>query len=191
MSDALILVLDDDRDLGASLSRLLCRHGYQSESFEDGRQLLQSYPATGAGCVVSDIMMTDIDGFGFAEMLRQRDPCAAIVFMTAWPTTAHAVDSIRRHGGLDYLEKPIDEDRLLAAVAEGVAWSTKRRRRQARLAPLSPRERDVFELLVRGLSNKAVAERLGLSPRTVEDHRASIMAKTGAGNIAELIDLVG
>lgn len=191
MSDALILVLDDDRDLGASLSRLLGRHGYQSESFEDGRQLLQSYPATGAGCVVSDIMMTDIDGFGFAEMLRQRDPCAAIVFMTAWPTTAHAVDSIRRHGGLDYLEKPIDEDRLLAAVAEGVAWSTKRRRRQARLAPLSPRERDVFELLVRGLSNKAVAERLGLSPRTVEDHRASIMAKTGAGNIAELIDLVG
>jgi len=109
--------------------------------------------------------------------------------MTAWPTTANAVDAIRRYGGVDYLEKPVDLDRLLAAVEESVAWSTHRRRQLVRTARLSPRERDVFRLLIKGLSSKAIAAELNVSPKTVEDHRAQISAKTETSGLAQLISL--
>jgi DNA-binding CsgD family transcriptional regulator len=126
-----------------------------------------------------------------AQTLRAQHPTMALVFMTAWPTTADAVDAVRRHGGLDYLEKPLDEGRLLAAVAEGLAWATGQQRRQAVLAALTRRERAVFDLLVRGHGNKDIADRLGISVRTVEDHRAAVMAKTGAAGLAGLMSLVG
>ena len=115
----------------------------------------------------------------------------AIVFMTAWPTVSGAVDSIRRFGGIDYLEKPIDEERLLASVSEGVQWSCRRRAQLRRTARLTPREREVFALLVKGLSSKAIAAELELSPKTVEDHRAQISAKTGTSGLAQLIELAG
>ncbi|OAH42028.1 hypothetical protein AX777_22345 [Sphingobium yanoikuyae] len=137
------------------------------------------------------IEMGDLDGFAFADRIRSLDPTTAIIFMTAWPTTANAVDSVRRYGGLDYLEKPLDEERLLAAVAEGVDWSRQRRRQMSRTAALSPRERQVFELLIQGHSNKVIAGMLGFSPKTVEDHRASVMAKTGVNGLAQLIALGG
>jgi two-component system response regulator FixJ len=190
MSD-LVYVVDDDRDLGATVARLLGRHGFASEPFHDPAQLLCVYDQAPAHCIVTDIMMGDLDGFGFADRVRAQDPAVAIVFMTAWPTTANAVDSVRRYGGLDYLEKPIDEDRLLAAVTEGVAWSRAQRALIARTATLSARERQVFDLLVLGHSNKVVAAMLDLSPKTVEDHRAAIVAKTGANGLAQLIALAG
>jgi two-component system CheB/CheR fusion protein len=184
-----IYVVDDDGDLGASVARLLRRHGHAAEPFLDPAPLLAIYEDAPADCIVTDVMMGDLDGFGFADQLRGVDPATAIVFMTAWPTTANAVDSIRRYGGLDYLEKPIDEDRLVAAVAEGVAWSRRRRANLERTSALSSRERDVFDLLVRGHPNKVIAAELSLSPKTIEDHRAAIMAKTGASGLAQLIAL--
>lgn len=186
---ATIYVVDDDPDLGASVARLLTRHGFAAEPFIDPAPLLGAYSHAPAHCIVTDVMMGDLDGFGFADRLRAIDAAVAIVFMTAWPTTANAVDSVRRYGGLDYLEKPIDEDRLIAAVAEGVAWSRRRRAALARTASLTPRERQVFDLLVQGHPNKVVADRLGLSPKTVEDHRAAVLAKTGANGLAQLIAL--
>lgn len=188
--DALVYVIDDDRDLGGTLTRLLRRNGYRAEAFLDPSQLLAAYVEP-ADCILTDVMMGALDGFGLAERLRAIDPAAGVIFMTAWPTTADAVDAIRRFGGFDYLDKPIDEDRLLAAIAEAAAWSRTRRAALARTATLSPREREVFALLTRGLSNKMVALELGLSPKTVEDHRAAVMAKTGAQGLAELIALAG
>lgn len=184
-----IYIVDDDRDLGASVARLLQRHGFGAEPFLDPILLLDVYGTAPADCIVTDVMMGDLDGFAFADRVRTLDPSAAIIFMTAWPTTANAVDSVRRYGGLDYLEKPIDEERLLAAVAEGVGWSRNRRRQLSRTAALTPRERQVFELLIQGHSNKVIAAILGLSPKTVEDHRASVMAKTGVNGLAQLIAL--
>jgi FixJ family two-component response regulator len=189
MSDPIVYVVDDDPDLAASVARLLCRHGLAAEPFVDPATLLAVYAAAPAHCIVTDVMMGDLDGFAFADRVRGLDPGVAIVFMTAWPTTANAVDSVRRYGGLDYLEKPIDEDRLLAAVTEGIAWSRARRIAEARTANLTPRERQVFDLLVQGHPNKVVADRLGLSPKTVEDHRAAVLAKTGANGLAQLIAL--
>jgi FixJ family two-component response regulator len=189
VSNAIVYVVDDDRDLGASVARLLSRHGFAAEPFLDPVPLLAVYAQAPAHCIITDVMMGDLDGFTFADRLREVDPHAAILFMTAWPTTANAVDSVRRYGGLDYLEKPIDEDRLLAAVAEGVAWSRNRRATAARTASLTARERQVFDLLVEGHPNKVVANRLGLSPKTVEDHRAAVLAKTGVNGLAQLIAL--
>lgn len=187
--EPIIYVVDDDGDLGAAVARLLRRQGFSVEPFVDPASLLSVYHHAPASCVITDIMMAEMDGFAFAERLREIDPAAAIIFMTAWPTTANAVDAVRRYGGLDYLEKPIDEERLLAAIAEGVAWNRRRSAAIARLQRITPRERDVFDLLVRGLSNKAVAAELDISPKTVEDHRAAIMAKTGATNLAHLVEL--
>jgi len=189
-ADALIYVVDDDQDLGNAVARLLRRQGLNAEPFLDPAALLESYADQPAHCVVTDIMMGDLDGFGFAEKLRVLDPAAAIIFMTAWPTTANAVDAVRRYGGLDYLEKPLDEERLLASIEEGVRWSMGQRQSAARIARLTRREREVLDLLAMGQSNKMVAASLGLSAKTIEDHRASIMSKTGASGLAQLIALV-
>jgi FixJ family two-component response regulator len=185
----LVYVVDDDCDLGASIARLLRRAGFDAEPFVDPEQLLAAYGEAPADCILTDIMMGELDGFAFADRLRAIDKAAAIVFMTAWPRVSDAVDSVRRFGGLDYLEKPIDEQRLLAAVTEAAAWSRRRRCQLERTARLTPRERDVFALLVRGLSSKAIAAELNLSPKTVEDHRAQITAKTGTSGLAQLMEL--
>ncbi|WP_126172919.1 response regulator transcription factor [Altericroceibacterium xinjiangense] len=189
MTDAFkgtVCVLDDDADLSRSLARLLRRSGYDAEPFVSPDDLLAAYHAP-SHCVLSDVMLGSTDAFQFARRLREVDPSVGILFMTAWPRTADAVDAVRHHGGFDYLEKPIEEERLLAGIAEAVAWSKNRRAAEARLAALSSREREVLQLLAQGLSNKMVAVELGLSPRTVEDHRAAITAKTGAKGLAELI----
>ncbi|WP_298397790.1 response regulator [Sphingobium sp.] len=187
---AIVHVVDDDVDLGQSVARLLGRHGHATRAFSTPEAMLQAQPQQAAHCLVTDVMMGDTDGFSLAEQIRQRDPGVAIIFMTAWPTTANAVDAIRRYGGLDYLEKPLDEDRLIDAVAEGVAWSRRRRAALARIDALTPRERDVLDRLAQGMSNKMVAAELGLSPKTIEDHRAAIVAKTGASGSAGLIALM-
>ena len=186
---ATIYVVDDDADLGASVARLLTRHGHMASAFVETRALLDAHRRAPAACVISDIMMGETDGFTFADKLRELDPNVALIFMTAWPTTANAVDSIRRYGGLDYLEKPIDEARLLSAIGEGVIWSTNRRALARRTEALTTREREVFDLLVRGYSNKAIAGELDLSAKTVESHRAAIVAKTGANGLAQLMKL--
>jgi FixJ family two-component response regulator len=185
----LVGVLDDDADLAATVARLLGRNGLAARAFVAPQDLLAALPACTFGCVISEIQMGERDGFAFADALRMRDPAVALVFMTAWPTTTHAVDAVRRHGGLDYLEKPIDEARLLAAVREGLAWSARERRIAALTDQFTRRERQVFDLLIRGHSNKEIAERLTISARTVEDHRAAIVAKSRTNGLAQLVAL--
>ncbi|MEJ8631013.1 response regulator [Sphingomonas sp. I4] len=182
-------VLDDDADLAASVARMLARHGFVARAFDDPAALLADYPHAAARAVVTDVMMGDWHGFGFAERLRTLDRHVAILFMTAWPSAAHAVDAVRRHGGIDYLDKPIDEDRLCASLREGIAWSGAARAAAARLGDLSPRERQVFDLMVQGHGNKAMATLLGLSTKTIEDHRAAVFHKTQTQSVAQLIAL--
>jgi two-component system, LuxR family, response regulator FixJ len=189
MITSLVAVLDDDADFAAAVARLLIRQGFAARAFTAPDDMLAGMTSERFGCIISDIQMGQIDGFTFAETLRSRDACVALVFMTAWPTTAHAVDAIRRHGGLDYLEKPVDEVRLVAAVQEGLAWSARRRQIEQATSALTRREHEVFDLLVKGHSNKEIAEGLGISARTVEDHRAAIVGKTRVNGLAQLVAL--
>ena len=184
-----VYVVDDDADLAGSLARLLQRRGFKAEPFSDPVGLLAGFEPATATCVLSDVMMGPQNGFALAEQVRGIDPAAAFIFMTAWPSSSDAVDAVRRHRGFDYLEKPIDEERLVAAVQEAILWSAARRAALERIRPLTRREREVFDLLAQGYSNKAVAAKLSVSPKTVEDHRAAIMSKTDADNIADLIAL--
>lgn len=187
--ERLIYVVDDDVDLAHSLARFLRRHGFVAEPFSDPLTLLKTYRSRPAACVIADIMMGEVDGFTFAEQLRAFDTSVAILFMTAWPSTSAAVDAVRRHQGIDYLAKPLDEERLLISLEEGLRWSQQQRNAAFRLADLTSRERQVFSLLVRGHSSKVIAAKLGISARTVDDHRANIALKTGARTMADLIAL--
>ena len=186
---AKILVVDDDADLASSIARLLGRHGHSAEAVNDAELLAKSYEPGAATCILTDMMMGATNGFALAEAIRRRDPAVAFVFMTAWPTVGDAVYAVRLHGGFDYLEKPLEEPRLLAAVQEGIGWSSRSRRAHDQLSRLTKRELEVFRLLARGKSNKVVAAHLSVSPKTIEDHRASIMSKLDAENLADLISL--
>jgi len=189
--DGTVCVVDDDADLGASLARLLQRHGYSAQSFTDPATFLSTHENIGPCCIITDIMMGAIGGFDLARQLRANHSAAAIIFMTAWPKTSDAVDAIRDLDGLDYLEKPLDTERLLHAVGHGLAWSRNRHSALARIAALSPRERQVFDLMARGKSSKMIATELNVSLKTIEDHRAAVMKKTAAGMIADIIDIAG
>lgn len=184
-----VYVVDDDRDLADSIARMLSRRGFTAVSFSDPRAFLHEMRSEEPACLVSDVMMGDLDGFELARQVRDRLPFAAIIFMTSWPRTRDAVAAIRDLGGLDYLEKPLDQNMLVDAVARGVSWSRERHEAGVRLATLSPRERQIFALLVKGRTNKTIAAELTLSIKTVEDHRAAIMRKTGLVTLAQLIDL--
>jgi len=96
-----VAVLDHDADLAATVARLLVRRGFEARAFVDPQTLLGTLSSYTFGCVISDIGVGDMDGFAFAEALRVLAPHVALVFMTAWPTTTHAVDAVRRYGGLD------------------------------------------------------------------------------------------
>lgn len=184
-----VYVIDDDLDLAQSLVRLFRRHGLSAHAFATSRDIPASIEQVDGECFVTDVMLGDENGFDLAPRLALRAPGAAILFMTAWPHTADAVDAIRRHGALDYLEKPIDEERLLASVSEGLAWSRARRRAAQTIERLSAREREVLGMVAEGKSSKAIANALGLSPKTVEDHRAAIRAKTGAHVLEDYVRL--
>lgn len=184
-----VLVVDDDVDLAASLVRLLSRLGFSAQACGDPTALLSRPDLAAPCCILSDVMMGKLNGFDFARALRSALPEAAFIFMTAWPKTRDAVMAIRDLDGIDYLEKPLDQDVLSQAVQDGLAWSARRHALAQRLAPLSVRERQILFLLVRGYTNKAIALEFNLSVRTVEDHRAAIMRKTEANSLAQLIEL--
>lgn len=191
MSGGRVHVLDDDGELGRAVGRQLEREGYRVAVHQAPGALVQAFRRGEADCLLTDMMMDGMGGFEVARRVRSIDGAVAILFMTAWPRTADAVDAIRELGGVDYLEKPIDRDRLLASVAAAVDATRGRRAREVRLALLTAREREVLDLLVRGHSSKMIAARLAISVRTIDDHRASIMKKSGATSLADLVAWAG
>lgn len=182
-----VYVIDDDPDFAASLARLLRGAGYKAEPFSDPQSLLAAYLVEPADCVVSDVMMGELDGFAFSQQLQAIYKCVRVIFVTGWPSTSAAVKAVRQFDAADYLEKPLDEEALLAAVAQASAEGARRRSIQQRMAVLTLREQEVLSFLVRGFSTKEIARELDISPRTVEIHRAQIVGKTGARTLAAMI----
>lgn len=187
---ATVYVIDDDSDFAASLTRVLRSAGYAAEPFNNPSALLEAYVLAPADCVVTDVMMGEMDGFAFAEKLREIDGCVRLIFITGWPSTSAAVKAIRQFDAANYLEKPLEEEAFLQAVAEATADGVRRRAVQQRTAVLTAREQQVLSLLVRGYSSKEIARELDISPRTVETHRAQISSKTGARTLAAMVALL-
>lgn len=188
-AEGVVCIVDDDADLGASLVRLLRRQGFNAQSFIDPSAFLSAHGNEGPCCVITDIMMGAISGLDLAHRLRENHSATAIIFITAWPKTSDAVEAIRDLRGLDYLEKPLNTERLLDAVKQGLAWSRNIHSALTRIASLSPRERQVFNLMAQGKSSKMIAQELRVSIKTIEDHRAAVMKKTASGAIAGVIDI--
>lgn len=189
----LIHVVDDDTIFRTVISRLLEANGYRVAQYASGRELLENLPAAEPGCILLDVQMEGLDGLQLQERLAEIGHPLPIVFVTGHADIPSSVRAIKA-GAEDFLTKPACRETVLAAVRR----ATDRFRAtqeavdrtgalHARLAKLSPREREVFDLVVRGHLNKQIAHRLGMSVRTVKAHRQSIAQKLEAQSAAELV----
>lgn len=177
-----VLVIDDDQAVRESLVLLLESAGFKAESFASAEDYLATHFPGRAGCLVLDVRMPGMQGPELQVELERRGICLPILFLSAHGDIPLAVRSIKA-GALDFLTKPVDGELLIERVQQAFA-----RNAQAHgcLDILTARERQVLRLAVTGLSNKAIACRLGISHRTVEAHRARVFEKTGAANLLEL-----
>lgn len=194
MSEALVVhIVDDDAAVRDSLSLLLGVHGYRSAVFASAEDFLAAAGPRSAGCVIADIRMPGMSGLQMQEELARRGIALPVIVITAHGDVSSARAAFRS-SAVDFLEKPFDAAAVIAAIEAALERERSRlraehahRERDARLGALTAREREVMDLLVLGLHNKEVARRLGISPRTVEIHKARVLAKLGAANLADLI----
>lgn len=193
--DATVFVIDDDRVFLDALLRSLRSAGLQVASFAAAEAFLEAYRPGTPGCLVSDIRLPRMSGLELQETLAERQFLLPIVFITGHGDVAMAVGALKR-GAVDFLEKPFAEQALLDSVALALAEDRKTRalagdraRIMALLDQLTPREREVFALVVADKSAKQIAAELGISPRTVEHHREHLMAKLGATSWHALITM--
>jgi FixJ family two-component response regulator len=190
-----VLVVEDDPDWAALAREALAGAGLAVEVFATPGELLarDSWPRT--GCVLLDVHLPGMDGVELLRELRRRGVALPMVMMTAFADVPLAVRAMRE-GAFDFVEKPFGAEDLVGRVTAAIAAGPGARRgldvggeAAARVASLSPRERQVLDLVVAGLANKQVAARLELSVKTVELHRAHLMQKMKAGSLAELVRL--
>jgi FixJ family two-component response regulator len=189
----LIHIVDDDEAVRAGLALLLGSVGLRVASWSDPQSFLQRFDREAVGAIVLDLRMPGLSGMTVIDLLRQQGVDQPVIVLTGHGT----VDLCRRAfkaGAAEFLEKPVDDELLLEAVHNGVRAHVSSRRRDAagrdareRYALLSPREREVLALVVEGLTNKEIARALGLSPRTVETHRANLGEKLQVATLAQLI----
>ncbi len=187
-----VFIVDDDDDFRDSLHWLLDSATYQIKSYSSGEQFLDSY-AGEPGCLLLDIRMPGINGLALQRELNERRFRLPIIIITGHGDIPMAVSAIR-NGALDFVEKPFDDQVLLDHVSRALALSEQWRIEAAREVEvlghwntLSKREKQVMQLVVEGLANKAIAETLDISPKTVEVHRARVMSKMHAQNLPELV----
>jgi len=191
----IVHVVDDDASFRTAIARVLRGSGYQVALYESGNQLLDSPPSAEPGCILLDLQMSGVDGLELQDRLLALGHTLPIVFLTGHgdiPSTVRAIKA----GAQDFLSKPIPRTTLLNAVARALARYMEMREQQdrmsamrSRIAALTPREKEVFVLVVRGKLNKQIAYELGTSERTIKAHRGSIMRKLRVGSLAGAVSI--
>ncbi len=188
-------IIDDDEAVLRSLALLLRSHGHATRSYASGDQFLARIETIEPGCAVVDVRMPGIDGMSLMRRLAALDAGLPVVIVTGHADVALAVQAMKE-GAVDFVEKPYTEEAMLEAVGTALARAQNARQSRAaieqatqRVAALTPREREVLLRLVEGLPNKVIALDLGISPRTVEIHRANVMEKLACRSLAEVIRL--
>jgi two-component system, LuxR family, response regulator FixJ len=192
-AETCVYVVDDDEAVRDSLSVLLEVNGYTSHAFSSAQEFLAAAPTLRPGCLIADIRMPRMDGLEMQQRLIERALPFPLIVVTGHGDVPLAVRAMKA-GALDFIEKPFTAETILGGVKDALARLAEPRAQDAvastaaaRLETLSPREREVMEGLLAGLPNKSIAYDLGISPRTVEIHRARVMDKMGARSLSELV----
>lgn len=195
-SPATVFVVDDDEAVRDSLALLLRSVELAVATFSSANEFLDSYDPAAPGCLILDVRLPGMSGLELQQRLADDGADLPIVFITGHGDVPMAVRAMRR-GAVDFLQKPFSDQELLDRVQQALAEQSQRRQQSEskaeiaqRIGSLTPREHEVMELIVEGLANKVIANRLGTSQRTVEVHRASVMRKMQADSVARLVHLV-
>jgi two-component system, LuxR family, response regulator FixJ len=194
MNDKTVVhVVDDDAAMRDSMAFLLDVNGFKPQVYDSAAALLAESPIDALSCVVSDIRMPGMNGIELVRELKRKGSMSPVILITGHGDVALAVEAMKA-GAADFIEKPFDDAVLLGAIRSVLdarpaiqGDDSAKKEAEARLAELSPRERDVLQGLVAGKINKVIAHDLGISPRTVEVYRANLMAKTAARSMSELM----
>jgi FixJ family two-component response regulator len=194
-SAAVVFVVDDDASIRKSLGRLISAAGYQVQAFASPREFLAREPTAGPSCLVLDVRMPGITGLELQQTLARAVHEIPIIFITGHGDISMSVEAMKA-GAVDFLPKPFAAKDLLEAIRRAVAKDTRDLGTearddeiQARVRLLTPRESQVFALVVTGMLNKQIAARLGVGEKTVKVHRARVMEKMQASSVAALVRL--
>jgi FixJ family two-component response regulator len=190
----IIHVVDDDASFRASIGRLLLASGYEVVLHESAKQILEQMPDEAEpSCILLDVQIPGLSGPELQDRLAEQGSEVPIIFLTGYGDIPTSVQAIRG-GAEDFLTKPVPKDKLLETIQRAIARHHSIREQRARLntlralvAAFTPRERQVFELVVRGKMNKQVAYELGTTERTIKAHRQQVMEKTKLQSLAELV----
>ncbi|WP_455875056.1 response regulator transcription factor [Rhizobium yanglingense] len=188
-------IVDDDQSFRTAVGRLLSASGFRVALYESGDQFLAQLPAIGPGCILLDLQLPGLSGRELQDRLSEEAPLLPIVYLTGQGDIRASVSAMKA-GAEDFLEKPASGNILLEAIQRALVKYEKRRVEhdriralQALVAGLTPREAEVFGLIVRGHLNKQIAYALGTSERTVKAHRHNIMEKLGVRSLAEAVSI--
>lgn len=190
-----VFVVDDEKAVRKSLARLIKSVGLNVQAFSSAREFLESDPSDSPSCLVLDVRMPGLSGLDLQNELDNIGYNIPIIFITGYGDIPMSVRTMKR-GATDFLTKPVNEQDLLDAIHRAIEKDKQTRRQkdeiggiQQRVDSLTPREREVFSLVVTGMLNKQIAHDLGMSEKTVKVHRARVMGKMQAGSLAGLVRL--
>ena len=190
-----VFIVDDDPSIRFAMQALMDSVDIRHEIFESGDSFLEQFDDHRPGCLVLDIRMPGLGGLELQEELLTRGNTLPIIFITGHGDVPMAVEAMQK-GAVDFIQKPFRDQDLLDRIREALMTDKERREEQEkhaevekRIARLTNREREVFDLVVTGKPNKVIAYELGVSQRTVEIHRARVMEKMQARSLADLVKM--
>ena len=191
-----VFLVDDDSSVRRALARLIRAAGYKVEAFASAQQFFQSKPETaGVACLVLDVRMPGLNGLELQEALQAANVAIPIIFITGHGDIPMSVQAMKA-GAVDFLPKPVREEALLPAIEQALARAARQCTEAAELVDiqrrwesLTPREREVMELVVTGMLNKQIAYKLGTVEKTIKVHRSRVMEKMEVNSLAELVRL--
>jgi FixJ family two-component response regulator len=191
-----VFVVDDDEAVCASLRLLIGDIGLEVRTFTSARQFLAEYDPSQSGCLVLDVRMSGMSGLELQARLRESGLRIPTIIITGHGDVPMAVEAMKA-GAMDFIEKPFRDQVLLDGIQRAIDLDARTRRQwkeardvQSRTQLLTEREREVMERLVAGKTNKSIAYELGISPKTVDFHRANVLQKVGVNSVVELVRLV-
>jgi FixJ family two-component response regulator len=190
-----VFVVDDDQAARESLRWLLESVGHRVSCYASAREFLDACDGKVPGCLVLDVRMPGMSGLELQNHLLERNWCLPVIVVTGHGDIPMAVRAMKA-GAVDFLQKPYNDQVLLDRIQQALELCSQRRRNheeltliQARYRQLTPREREVAAHVVAGMANKVIAIELGLSPKTIEVHRANVMSKMRAHSLSELVQM--